>query len=309
MFTLEPACDALPYRAPQRVAPVKRETMTTFQFPTRKAAAAALLIGLTAPLIAVSAVDASSRTRTSGTGESVDVSWTEYDPDDLLGLPGNVHVGYLYVYSGPYGSFIGGNVTDFECAPGQTPWGGGHHVTEVVVDEATELVEVAVEEAVEEAIDSGAASIDADVIVDSIQSELSEEIPAVIVEETGACTYLQDRFLSGDGTATFKVNLSSQVAQITGTLTVSNGGHGEPGVVLGNPPVNLTITGGEWNKFEYSYSSKTAGYSYSDWQKGTSYYGGVVTGNIGGMGFADDVDDVAYGGFSSYKFRTVERIR
>ena len=47
-------------------------------------------------------------------------------------------------------------------------------------------------------------------------------------------------------------------------------------------------------------------YRYSDWQKGVRYYGGEVAGRIGAMGLADDADDVSYGGYTRYRYRTVE---
>lgn len=279
---------------------------------TKKAIACAALMGLVAPVLLVGTAGAAGKTRTSGTGQSLDVGWTEYDPGDLLGLPGNVHIGYLYAYAGPWGDFVGGSVSDFDCDEGETPWGGGHGFVAGVVDEGASVVSTAAEDAIDDAIDSGAASIDGAVVLDSIQSDLSTEIPELIAEEYEQfpkCEYMGDRFLSGDGTTTVSINATTKVATIKGDLTVSNGGHGEPGIVLATPPVDIKITGGDWNQFEWSYSSKGAGYSYSDWQKGTYFYGGIVTGGIGRMGFADDADDVSYGGFGSYKFKTVERIR
>ncbi len=282
--------------------------MFTSQVRPRKLLVSAALVGLTLPLVIPATAGAASRTRTSGTGESVDLSWTEYDPDDLLGLPGNVHIGYLSAYSGPYGTYISGSVSDFDCDEGESPYGGGHHV----VDEAAETVTTAIADAVDDAIDSGATSIDPDVVLTAIKGDLATEIPEVIadeMEESDACDYIQDRFLNGDGTATFSVNTKTKVGRITGRLVVSNGGHGGPGSVLGNPPVDITIKGGDWNKYEYSSKSESKSYKYSDWNKGTSYYGGEITGGIGPMGFADDADDEAWGGFGTYQFKTVERIR
>ena len=37
--------------------------------------------------------------------------------------------------------------------------------------------------------------------------------------------------------------------------------------------------------------------------------GGVVTGGIGAMGFADDVDDESYGNFGFFRYRATERVR
>jgi hypothetical protein len=278
-----------------------------------KAIAPALLIGLASPLCFASSAGAQS-TRTSGAGNSVDVSWTEYDPDDLLGLPGNVHIGYLYAYTGPYGSYVGGSVTDFDCDEGESPYGGhgGQGVEEVVVDEAADSARDAVQDSIDATIDSGASTIDATDVADAVQAQLSEDVPDVIhdeFEEIPACDYVQDRFLSGDGTATVTIDKRTRVARIVGTLTVSNGGHGETGTVLATPPVDVTIAGGDWEKYESSYSSRSASYKYSNWEKGTRFYGGAVTGGIGRMGFADDADDVSFGGFGYFRYTTVERIR
>lgn len=78
------------------------------------------------------AANATSTWRAKGNGSQFSVSWTEYDLDDLLNIPGNVHLGYPSGYDEQYGIFFYGNVTDFECDPGAVPWGGGHGVQEVV---------------------------------------------------------------------------------------------------------------------------------------------------------------------------------
>ena len=251
--------------------------------------------------------------RSKGTSQNIDVSWIEYDLNDSLGLPGNTHVGYLYAYGGQYGTFIGGNVTDFQCEPGQKPW-GGHGVTVEVVDEAGETTAAAIGDAIDGIIDSGGTYIDANVVGGEVQSQLADDIPDAIqdeFEEFPPCEYIQDRFLEGNDTTKVSVDLKKKVARITGTINVTNGqgGHGGDVTVLATPPINLTITGGEWNKWTWSYSSKGAGYSYSSSEKGTSYYGGVVTGNIGGMGFADDADDESYGGYGTSRYQSVERVR
>lgn len=272
--------------------------------------APAVALGVITPLI-VSSPAAAVVTRTSGTSQGIDVSWTEYDPDDVLGLPGNVHIGYLYAEQGRYGSYVFGNVTDFECGEGETPW-GGHGVVEVVVDEGAAAVETATEDAIEAVVDSGGSLIEADLVVDAIQAELADEIPDTIedeFEEFPACDYLQDRFLDGQGTTTVTVDTKRKIARITGTLTVTAGGHGEPSGVLATPPVDITITGGEWEKYESSYKVHGRTYRYSDWQKGVRYYGGEVAGRIGAMGLTDDADDVSYGGYTRYRYRTVERVR
>ena len=127
-----------------------------------------------------------------------------------------------------------GNVTDFDCGEGETPW-GGHGVVEVVVDEAAAVVETAIEGAIEAVVDSGGSLIEADPVVEAIQVDFADEIPDTIedeFEEFPACDYLQDRFLDGQGTTTVTVDTKRKIARITGTLTVTAGGHGEPSGVL-----------------------------------------------------------------------------
>lgn len=267
----------------------------------------ALAVGVAVPLV-VSVPAQAVVTRTSGTGQYVNVSWTESDPDDLLGLPGNVHVGYLYAEAGPYGTYFYGNVTDFDCDEGEVPW-GGHGV---VVDEGADAVADAVADTVGEIVDGGGSAIDPAVVIDAVTTELSEEVLSIVeedFEEIPSCDYIQDRFLEGDETTKLSVNTRTEVARITGRLTVTSGGHGEPGNVLGTPPVDVTITGGDWQRFEYSSKVRGENYSYKYWQKGTGFDGGVVTGGIGAMGFADDADDVSYGGFAKYRYETVDRLR
>lgn len=248
-----------------------------------------------------------STVKTKGTGSSFNISWTEYDPDDLLRLPGNVHIGYLYAESGPYGDYTYGGVTDFECDPGESPYGGHGH--SVVVDEASDVASDAIDDAINAVVASGAVSIDAGLVIDAIGSELDAEIIDVIDEEFPLCDYVQDRYIDGTGTTKVTVDMKKQIGSITGTLTVSHGGHGEPGQILGTPPINLTISGGEWEKFSWSSAYEAKTYKYSNSQSGTNYYGGTVTGNVGPMGFADDADDESFGGFGSYTFKAAERIR
>lgn len=275
----------------------------------RGALGAVLVLSVGASPAFVGSVGAETVTRTKGTGSSLNLSWTEYDRDDVLRLPGNVHVGFLYAESGPYGSFIGGDVFDFDCDEGEVPFPGHGFGIEQIVDEASDVVDEAIEDVVDEAEDTGAAAIDLAEIGDAIQSALSDELPAVVEEEEGACDHIGVRFLSGDETTMFSVDVAGEVATMTGRLIVSSGGHGDPGEVLGRPPVNLTITGGAWSKFEYSSKYETADFMYADSQKGQGLHGGVVTGAIGAMGFADDDDDESFGGFSQYDFKTTERLR
>jgi len=249
--------------------------------------------------------------RSRGSGQHFHTSWTEYDPDDILGLPGNVHIGYLSAWTDQYGTYSYGGVTDFECDPGESPW-GGHGVVEAIVEEADQVAKDVIENTVDEIVDSGASVIDPDVVVEAVKETFSEAVPAAIEEEVPACDYIQDRFLDGTGTLTYTVNTKNQVATITGTVTVTggHGGHGEePGPVLGQPPVNLTMTGGEWQGYEWSNAYWGEGYRYFNSQKGTDIWGASVSGSIGAMGFDDDADDQAYGGFGSFMWQTEERIR
>ncbi len=257
-------------------------------------------------------------TRTSGTGYNVSISWVEYDPDDLLRLPGNTHVGYFGVWVSQWGTHFYGNVIDWECEEGEFPWGGHGEGGEVVVDDAGKIAEVAAEIAVDDIIDSGAKTIDAGTVVDAVQQALAEEVPPLIEEELPQCDHEGIRFLDGyDNEGNLKTNVSvdikNKIAKVTGNLVVRGGhggGEGEPlPDVLAMPPVDLTITGGDWYKYEWSYTSQSKDFKYSDWSKGTDYYGGKVSGKIGAMGFDDDPDDESWGGFGSFQYKTVERVR
>lgn len=275
----------------------------------RRYAVSTLATGLVGGLVIASAASAGVTTKTSGTGQNLYASWTEYDPDNILGLPGNVHVGYLGFDSGPYGDYFYGNVTDFDCPAGVHPW-GGHGV---IIDDAAQIAENAIEDAINKVIDEGGTSIDGIAITEAIQEELSDKVPEAITEvfeeEGPVCEYIQDRFLERNESTKFTVDTAAKVARITGTISVTSGGHGEPGNLLATPPIDLTVTGGNWNKYESTYKGSGEGYKYSSWYQGTSYDGGVVTGAIGAMGFADDADDQSFVGFGSYKFKTVDRVR
>lgn len=278
----------------------------------RRAATAALTVGLVLPLAASTGADAGS-VRTKGTGRSFNIGWTEYDPADVLGLPGNVHVGFLWFEDGPWGTYGFGHVADFDCDEGEVPWGGhGGHGVESVVDEGVAVVEAATETAIDEVIDSGVGAIVPEVVVATVGDEVGDELPDEIIDEVPACDHVQVRVLdASDGGLNVKVDMRNATAKLTGRVQVF-GGHGpegEPGDLLGRPPVDITIKGGDWVKYESSYKTRSATWSYSDWQKGKSHHGGAVTGAIGAMGFADDADDEAFAGFSEYSYRTVERVR
>ncbi len=185
-------------------------------------------------------------------GERADVSWTELDPRDALGLPGNTHVGFLGVEDGAFGTFAFGDIADYACGPGETP--GGH-------------------------------------------------------DGPGTCDLRQVRFLQGEGGS---LTVSGSTATWSGTLVVSNGGHGEPGGVLGRVSGNITWTSSaELVRFretvtfvdgKSTFASRVSGLR-SDFRTTT------VTGALGRMGFADDADDVSRGQFRTFTETSRERIR
>ncbi|GAB7190908.1 hypothetical protein NUM3379_16150 [Kineococcus sp. NUM-3379] len=64
-------------------------------------------------------------TSTKRSGASAFVKWTEYDFENLLPIPdSNVHVGFLSVSKEARGTFLHGQITDWQCDPGEVP--GGH---------------------------------------------------------------------------------------------------------------------------------------------------------------------------------------
>lgn len=280
----------------------------------RRTIATATTLGLLAMAVVASPAAAADY-RQVGEGRQFYTSWTEYDLDDSLGLPGNVHLGYLSGWSDQWGTYMYGNVTDFDCDEGEIPGWGGHGIEETVSKEAARAADAAVEDAIDAVIDSGASRIKGESVRTAVREAVRTDVPAAIVEifeeEVEYCDYVQDRFLDGTETATFTVDIVNAVATVTGTLTVTggHGDHGEPGEVLGRPPVNLTITGGEWQQSKGAYAFWGADYRYEYSSEGTDIFGGTVSGAIGAMGFDDDADDTSFGGFGSYRYKTVEKIR
>lgn len=59
--------------------------------------------------------------------QTANVNWTEVDagPDDPV--PGNWHLGNLFVQRSGYGMDVFGSINDFQCDPGETPGHGGGH--------------------------------------------------------------------------------------------------------------------------------------------------------------------------------------
>ena len=171
---------------------------------------------------------------------------------DLLGLPGNTHVGQLFVEDGSFGSFASGVISDFECEPGQVP--GGHG-------------------------------------------------------DPGTCTPMGDRFLFAEGGA---LTVSGSTATFTGTITVTNGGHGEPGSVLAQVPATVTWTSSAGLiRYRATSTYVEQGISYRSRVTGLRSDAAttVVSGALGRMGFADDADDVSVGDFQTFTEVSRERIR
>jgi hypothetical protein len=213
-------------------------------------AVACLTVGALAAPAAAARPDSSSSVRS---GDRAFVSWTEQDPDDVLGLPGNTHVGNLYVEDGAYGTWVFGEILDLECGPGQTP-DGGHG-------------------------------------------------------GPGSCEHVGVRFLHGESV---DLVTSGQTARLTGTLVVSNGGHGGPDDVIALVPADITWTASAGlSRYRGTNTYTDANVSYRSRVTGlrSDVARTVVTGTLGRMGFADDADDVARGSFETYTEQSRERMR
>lgn len=212
-------------------------------------AVACLTVAALASPASAARPDSSTNVRS---GERASVSWTELDPDDDLGLPGNTHVGWLEVEDGPYGSYAYGGIVDLQCEPGQVPDGHGG---------------------------------------------------------PDACAYVQERFLSAEGGA---LTVTDRTATFTGTITVSNGGHGEPGSVVASVPATVTWTSTTaLSRFRSTHTYVERDISYRSRVSGVRSDPSttVVSGALGRMGFADDADDVSVGSFQRYTEVWRERMR
>lgn len=215
---------------------------------------------LTAPTVACLAVAAlaspAAAARPDGStsvrsGSSAFVTWTELDPQDLLTLPGNTHVGNFSVDNGVFGDFASGEISDYQCDSGEVP--GGH----------------------------GAP---------------------------GTCDLLGVRFLDGSGTLTIR----DRTATYAGTIVVSNGGHGEPGDVLAQVPASITWTSSrDLVRFRATNTYTEKGIDFRSRLTGhrSDIRTTKVTGELGRMGFADEVDDVSQGEFRSFTEVSRDRIR
>lgn len=118
------------------------------------------------------------------------------------------------------------------------------------------------------------------------------------------CLYKGSRFgYSSDMALT--ITGKQESARLTGSMILeSGGGHGEGGVVVGNPPVDITFTGvGSLAKERYTYRYSENGTSYSSSQRST-YRTATLDGFIGGMSFDPD-----FSGGSISKFSSMDKQR
>ncbi|PPK93801.1 hypothetical protein CLV92_10977 [Kineococcus xinjiangensis] len=219
---------------------------------TLTAATAALVLPgvlvATAGQAAAAPKDSASSKRTVS---SAFVDWTEEDRDNVLGLPGNVHVGFLKIKSTTQYTKVWGQIIDFECAPGELP--GGHG-------------------------------------------------------EESTCEHVQVRYLDSSD-MTLVVDTRAGTAKATGEITVSNGGHGEPGEVLAVVPATIDLRSTTpMASFTRTETWTDGSTSYRSRVRGTASGEVIVGGALGRMGFADDADDVSYGSFEKYTEISRERV-
>ena len=123
------------------------------------------------------------------------------------------------------------------------------------------------------------------------------------------CDLEGTRFLSAGPDVAYTADLRARVASLKGTLLVSNGGHGEPGTVLGRPVANITWTAdGAKHSFRRSSVWSDGTMTYRSNERGSGFQA-EVSGAIGAMGFTDDDDDVSNGGVEQWTERSRMRIR
>ncbi len=259
---------------------------------------AALMVAAAAPI-----AEGGSVTRTKGDGWFLGISWMEIDREDLLGLPGNVHTGFMFGFNDQYGQWLAGHILDWECPEGELPWHGGAGV----VANTSKAVERATDDTVDAIVDSGARTIDTNQVTAVRRTEATKVAFDEFEEPPSPCDLVQERALDGSQ-AKVVVDRAKGTLNITGTLIVT-GGHGGGGPVLGRPPANISVSGGSWEKFEESNKFWGEGYKFENHRNGTRWDGGRVTGSIGAMGFDDDPDDTSFAHFEGFAFRTVARIR
>ena len=125
----------------------------------------------------------------------------------------------------------------------------------------------------------------------------------------GVCDLVQSRYLESSE-MTLAVDLVARTAKATGKVTVSNGGHGEPGQVLAVVPATIELrstarlasfTRSErWSDGQRTYRSRVRGQASTQ---------ATVAGALGRMGFVDDADDVSSGYFQKATEVSRERVR
>ena len=135
------------------------------------------------------------------------------------------------------------------------------------------------------------------------------QVPGSGHGDPGTCTLMGVRFLESKGGA---LTVTDRTATFTGTITVSNGGHGDPGSVLARVPASVTWTSSaDPVRFRETFTVVDGKTSYRSRVSGTrsDVATTVVGGALGRMGFADDADDVSVGEFRSFTEVSRERIR
>lgn len=121
--------------------------------------------------------------------------------------------------------------------------------------------------------------------------------------EEPSCTEVGFRFIDG-GDVTFTMDRKFGKARLTGTLAVSD--HGTP---LGNPPVDITLTGvGNTYRSTDSgrYSDGTTSYSYRYSFTGRQ---ASVSGRIGVMVFDDEPGEYSNAQMGAFRSASRDRIR
>ncbi len=126
--------------------------------------------------------------------------------------------------------------------------------------------------------------------------------------DPNGCEHLGTRFLSAEyGAVALTVNAKKGIATLVGTLTVSNGGHGE-GSVIGSAPVDArwTESGGSWT-FSRTSEWSDGTYHYRSREKGSGFEA-AMSGRMGAMRFDDDADDISVGGAEKWREQSRTRI-
>ncbi len=118
-------------------------------------------------------------------------------------------------------------------------------------------------------------------------------------EESG-CTYIGERSGEGFGLE-FSVDKKLQSAFLRGTLTMrQGGGHGGPGGVVGNPPVDMTWTGsGNLIRTTSTYRYNDGGTSYTDRYRSNSRQASLG-GILGPMSFDPELSGGSISKFSAF---------